>query len=74
MADRYEYRVTSKWCGFWGGWGSENDIAKHIDTESTSGWRLTREDSSTCLWFWVIPRKKALFIYERLDAAASGRI
>jgi hypothetical protein len=29
-ATQYEYKATSKWCGFWGGWGSEKDIAEHI--------------------------------------------
>ena len=64
-AQNYQYRVTSKWCGFFGGWGSESDIARHIETETTSGWQLVRTESKVLFWFWFLPRPKVLFIYER---------
>ena len=60
-----QYKVTSKWCGVWGGWGSETDIAGHIERETNSGWRLVRTEARRALWFWFLPRPKMLFIYER---------
>ena len=60
-----QYRVTSKWCGIFGGWGSERDIAHHIDESSKDGWELVRTENATFLWFWIIPRHKVLFIFAR---------
>ena len=65
MASGYQYLVTSKWCGWFGGWGSENDIGHHVETTATGGYRLIRTESRRCWWFWFIPRPKVLFIYER---------
>ena len=62
---RHEYRVTSMWCGWWGGWGSEDDIARHIERETTERWHLASTKMSLRLWFWVVPRPKVLFIYSR---------
>jgi len=68
-AQTYQYKITSKWCGFWGGWGSESDIGRHVEQETSGGWRLSRTESKTLLWFWFLPRPKVLFFYER---GASG--
>jgi len=62
---RYQYRVTSKWCGFWGGFGSEHAIVKHLEGETVGGWSLVGSKIHLRLWFWVIPRPKILFIYSR---------
>jgi len=62
---RHEYRVTSMWCGWWGGWGSEDGIAKHIERETTERWHLASTKVSLRLWLWVVPRPKMLFIYSR---------
>ena len=64
-AQRHEYRATSMWCGWWGGWGSEDDIAKHIERETTERWDLVSTKVSLRFWFWVVPRPKVLFIYSR---------
>ena len=65
MASNYRYLVSSKWCGWFGGWGSENEIARHIESTSTGGYRLIRSESHLRWWFMFIPRPKVLFIYER---------
>ena len=65
MASGYRYLVSSKWCGWFGGWGSENNIGRHIETTATGGYRLIRTESRLRWWFWFIPRPKVLFIYER---------
>ena len=65
MATQYRYMVTSKWCGFWGGFGSERDIAQHIEQLTDQGWRLVDMEAHTSLWWWVLPRPKVLFVYER---------
>lgn len=60
-----QYKVTSKWCGWLGGWGSEGDIAQHIEQNSTGGWQLLRTENSIHFWFWFFPRHKMLFIFTR---------
>jgi hypothetical protein len=62
-----EYAVESKWTGFWGGWGSEDDIAERINARAREGWRLIRTESKYFNWwliFWF-PRAKLLMIFER---------
>ena len=61
----YEYNVRSKWAGWFGGWGSEGDVAAIMDETATHGWRLVRTESIHALWFWFIPRPKLLFVFER---------
>jgi len=39
-----EYRVISKWCGWFGGWGSESDIAWMLNDKGEGG-RLVRSES-----------------------------
>ena len=65
MAENYQYRITSRWCGWWGGWGSDDAIAHHIEQSSVVGWRLVRTESMTRWWLWIVPRPKVLFIFER---------
>ena len=60
------YKVTSKWCGFFGGWGSESDIAAHMEAAAQTGYRLVRTESQRAWWYWCLPRNKMLFIYERV--------
>ena len=66
MAENYRYLVSSKWCGWWGGWGSENDISRHIESTSNPGWRLVRTECHIRWWWFFIPRPKVLFIFERV--------
>jgi hypothetical protein len=47
------------------GWGSEKDIAEHIAQETRDSWHLIGNESRLALWFWVIPRSKMLFMYQR---------
>ena len=58
------YKVISKWCGWFGGWGSEKDIAEMLATEVGEGGRLIRSESALFLWWWLIPRRKVLLIFE----------
>lgn len=60
-----EYIVESKWTGWFGGWGSETDIASIMTLRSTTGWRLVRTESKPFAWFWCIPRVKLLMVWER---------
>ena len=72
MASAYRYLASSKWCGWWGGWGSENDIARHIEAQAAGGYRLVRTESRTSWWFFCIPRPKMLFIFEREGVTQKG--
>jgi hypothetical protein len=60
-----EYRVESKWCGFWGGWGSERDLAGICNAVAGEGWRLIKTERAWFAWFWFLPRPKVLLIFER---------
>lgn len=60
-----QYKVSSKWCGWFGGWGSEQDIATHIENEAAGGWRLVRAEAMRHGWFLFFPRPKIVFIFER---------
>ena len=60
-----EYGVDSKWTGWVGGWGSESDIASILNDWAEEGWRLVRSEAALCWWFWMIPRKKLLMVFER---------
>jgi hypothetical protein len=64
----FEYQATTKWCGWWGGWGSEADIAAVINGMASQGWRLASSKNLLALWFWVVPRPKLLMIFERARA------
>src|SRR3712207_5614378 len=37
----YEYHVEQRWCGWWGGWGSNGGFADHLNDLAQDGWRLT---------------------------------
>ncbi len=62
MATNFHYRVSTLW---WGGWGSDEAIARHIEQNAGGGWRLTRTETAIRWWLWLIPRPKVLFIFER---------
>jgi hypothetical protein len=70
----YEYHVESKWCGWFGGWGSERDIAAVANAMSAQGWRLVSTKHLHALW-WLLPlpipfvRPKLLLVFERGAAA-----
>jgi len=66
-----EYTVISKWCGWFGGWGSENDVAEIMNGLARHGWRLLRTDVALCAWWWWLPRKKLLMVFQREQLAAS---
>ena len=57
------YRALSKWCGWFGGWGSESDIAEVLNREPE--WQLIRTDIAWSLWFYFVPRKKLLMILHK---------
>jgi len=61
----YEYTAVSKWCGFWGGWGSETDVARVLTDMAGQGWRLVQTERSWFAWFWFMPRPKVLLVFER---------
>ncbi len=44
-------KVTSKWCGFWGGWRSEKGIVEHIAQETRDRWHLIANEIRLALWF-----------------------
>lgn len=60
-----EYTVISKWCGWFGGWGSETDIAAMLTAQGAQGWRLVRSENGLFGWWWWLPRRKVLFVFER---------
>lgn len=61
------YEVSAMWAGWWGGYGSDNAIAEHIEAHTPDGWRMASVKVSLRLWLWLIPRPRLLFIYERPD-------
>jgi hypothetical protein len=65
----HAYKALSKWCGWWGGWGSESDIADLANEQAAQGWRLVSTKSQLCAWFWFVPRKKILLVFEKLAPA-----
>ena len=60
-----EYLAESKWTGWFGGWGSESDIAAVITRRSGEGWRLVSTKSERALWNFWLPRIKLLMVFER---------
>lgn len=60
-----EYKVTAIWCGWWGGFGSNEAIARHLQVETMNGWRLVDVELAGRWWMWCMPRPKALFVFER---------
>ena len=66
------YKVVSKWCGWFGGWGSESNIKDLLEAStprSGQGWRLVRSESGIFAWWWFVPRRKILFVFEAEDDA-----
>ena len=63
----YEYLVISKWTGWFGGWGSEADIADMMNEVAADGWRLVRTENGPFVWFWLpsFVRRKLLMVFER---------
>lgn len=60
-----EYAVESKWTGWFGGYGSESDIAARLNARSSEGWTLCRTEVMRVAWFWFLPRPKFLMVFER---------
>jgi hypothetical protein len=74
-----EYVVVSKWCGWSGGWGIEDDLAVICNWHAMRGWRLVRSENALFAWMWLVPRRKVLLFFERerqegAPAARSGGI
>lgn len=64
----YEYHVSRRWCGWWGGWGSTNAIVRHIARHTgheEGGWRLVSTERKTAFYLWFIPRTSVMFVFER---------
>ena len=55
-------RLEGRGCGWFGGWGSENHIGRHIETTATGGYGLLRTETHLAFRFWFVPRPKVLFI------------
>lgn len=66
-----EYLVESKWTGWFGGWGSESDIAAGMTRRSGEGWRLVSTKTERSAWMWCLPRIKLLMVFERERPGAS---
>lgn len=62
-APKPRYVVQSKWCGWWGGWGSESDIAAILNKAAAEGYVLHDTRSQWNMWFFCIPRPKLLMIF-----------
>lgn len=60
----FRYFVSSRWCGWGGGWGSDEAIARHVDEIAAQGWRLVSAETGILLWLGFLPRPKVLFIFE----------
>ena len=61
----YEYRVSQRWCGWWGGLGSSDATMRHIEQNTVGNWRLVRTESAVRFWLFFVPRVRVMFIYER---------
>ncbi len=59
------YHVISRWAGWFGGWGSESDIAQVLNEQAAVGWKLIRTETWLCFWWFFLPRKKLLLIFEQ---------
>lgn len=59
------YHVVTRWAGWIGGWGSESDIAQVLNEKAAAGWKLVRSESQFCGWWFFLPRKKLLLIFEQ---------
>lgn len=62
-----EYLVESKWTGWFGGFGSEGDIAAIMNRRGQEGWRLVRTEAERFAWMWMpwFLRVKLLMVWER---------
>ena len=60
-----EYKVSTLWCGWWGGYGSTEAIARHLQMETMNGWRLVDMEVRSRWFILLLPRPKALFVFER---------
>jgi len=65
VATGQTYVVESKWVGFWGGYGSEDDVARILNRRAAQGYRLVGTKTERSLWMWCMPRIKLLFFFER---------
>ena len=60
-----QYKAVSRWCGWWGGFGSDQAITRRIEQETPGGWRLVSTASAVRFWLWCIPRPRVMFVFER---------
>ncbi|MBF8255121.1 MAG: hypothetical protein HW375_28 [Anaerolineales bacterium] len=67
-----QYLVISKWCGWYGGWGSESDIAALCNAQGAQGWRLVRSENGLFAWMYIILRRKVLLFFERETTPAAS--
>ena len=59
------YVAESKWCGIFGGWGSEGDISAIANRRADQGYRLISTKVIRAMWFYLLPRPKLLMLFER---------
>lgn len=61
----YEYAVESQWAGWWGGYGSEHLLVRRLNEYADRGWHLIAVERIRAFWWWMIPRPKLLYVFER---------
>ena len=69
-----EYRAEEYWAGWWGGWGDNTGLSRRLNERASEGWRLTSTKSGHALYYWLLPRTKLLFIWERERPAHDGAV
>ena len=60
-----EYKVVSRWAGWFGGWGSESDLGRVVNGCAGEGYRLVSTKAWLAFWWFAVPRKKLLLVFER---------
>lgn len=61
----FEYMAESQWAGWFSRYGSEHLITHTLNMIANDGWRLVQVERFWALWFWLIPRPKLLYVFER---------
>ena len=62
-----EYHVEQWWMGWWGGWGSSRRIQDRLNNLAAQNWRLVQARTMLRFWIFIVPRPKALLIFQRFD-------
>ncbi len=60
-----EYATDSRWVGWWGGYGSQEELTEAMNERARDGWRLVRIETGIFLWAGFLPRRRMLLVWER---------